>query len=73
MSSELAKAAEEATRRNVMAVKEFTEETRLMVRDLQEHVKRLEGIVMTQQGTVANLQAQLAALQARQLNGGPTT
>jgi TolA-binding protein len=68
----LAKAAEDATRKNVMAVVEHSNETRAMLRQLETQVEFLARQVATMQGTLGNTQHQLAILQAKVHGTGPT-
>jgi len=59
--------------RNIMAIKEFTEQTRDLAREQNEKIAALEGIVMTNDGTIKNQQMQIAILQGKLLGGGPTS
>lgn len=63
---------DEATERNVFALKGFLEENRQLIRELEKKVKHLEGIILTMDGLFKQQQSQLGLLLQRVLGGGPT-
>ena len=63
---------DEATRKNILAIKQFTEDTRKDMRSLEEQVKALHNRVLTQDGVIANLNQQIGILNAKLLQGGST-
>ena len=48
--------------KNILAIKEFTSETRKIVNELKEQVDSLSKQVATQNGIINNLNAQIAVL-----------
>lgn len=58
--------------RNEQAMLEHGNETRRGLRETEQRVDELKGMIVTLQETVANLQRQVAVLLARQ-GGGPTS
>jgi hypothetical protein len=68
-----ARAFEEVVRRNVTACVDHANATRAIVRAQGEEVEFLKRTVATQNGVIAELKSQLAILNAKFLNGGPTS
>ena len=68
----MSKATEEVTRRNVIAIKEFTEVNRDMVRKMEEKVEFLSKQVATQESLLKNINNQIAVLHRGQMGTGPT-
>lgn len=60
----------ETMRRNVIANVEFSQDTRKMVRKLEESVQFLQNTVATQNEVMKNYQIQLAGLLQKQYSGG---
>ena len=67
------KATEDATRKNVNAVVEHSNETRRMLRELEAKYSVLERTVLTQNSLIAQFQSQIGFLNAKVLGGGPTS
>ena len=63
---------DEVTHKNILAIQVYSKETRKLVRDLEENVKRLEGIVLTNDKTIRNQQSQIAILLAKVHGSGAT-
>lgn len=66
-------ASEEVQRRNIESVIAFSKESRRIVRDLETNVKALQNQVMTQNGTIENLQKQLSSIQQKLYSGSANT
>ena len=67
---ELRQAFEEVTTRNVRAAVQYSEETRKLVRQLEDKVTRLEGLIKNQDDAIEQLKIQLLGVQARVFSGG---
>lgn len=67
---EVVVAAEKVQTQNIRTVVEFSQTTRKLVRELDERIIALKNLVMTQQGTIDNIQKQMAAIQQRLYSGG---
>jgi predicted RNase H-like nuclease (RuvC/YqgF family) len=67
---ELRQAFEEVTTKNVKTVVEYTTQTRELVRELEEKIRKLEGLVHSQNQTISALRVQLATVQAKVFSGG---
>jgi uncharacterized coiled-coil protein SlyX len=67
---EIRKAFEETTIKNIQACVQFSNDTRLMVREMAEHVEHLQNLVMMQNAELEQLRAQLAALLQEKVKGG---
>lgn len=63
----------EVTQRNILAMKAYGEETRKLLRESEEKVSRLEGIVLTNNETIKTMQAQIGILLSKLYNGGATS
>lgn len=61
---------EDITRRNVLATVAHSNETRKVVRSLEEQVSRLQNIVISTGEDIKQLKIQLASLQTRVFGGG---
>jgi uncharacterized protein (DUF433 family) len=61
---------EEVTRGNVQAAITYSEETRKLVRNLEEHVKILQNTVLTQNNIIEGFRIQLANIQTMLYSGG---
>lgn len=57
---------------NAYSIRDYSVETRNIVRALEEKISRLENMVLTGNQTIAGLQQQVGMLLARHLGGGPT-
>ena len=64
------KAFEEVTRRNVIAAIEHGEETRKMVRELQENVRRLQNIILNRERDLESLKIQVVKLLTERYSKG---
>ena len=67
---ELRKIFEEVTTKNVQTTINFTQDTRKMVRELQEMVGKLERRIANQDETLQQLRVQLASIQTKVYSGG---
>lgn len=67
---ELRKAFEDVTTKNVKTTVDYSTETRKMVRDLEEKVGKLEGMLQSQTSIIEAMRAQLACVQTRVFSGG---
>lgn len=66
------KAIEETIRRNIESVIAFSNETRQIVRGLEEKVKRMEDQLRNKENEVQQLRNMVAAMQAKVYVGGTT-
>lgn len=64
------KAMEEVMTNNVRAAVAHGNETRKLVRELEEKVKSLDGLVRHQQEEIGNLKQQLSSVQTIVFRGG---
>jgi len=64
------KAIEETVKRNVEAVIAFSNETRQIVRGLEEKVKRMEDQIRSKENEVQQLRNMVAQMQAKVYAGG---
>lgn len=67
---ELRKVFEEVTTRNVNTIKDYTTDTRNLVRDLENEVKQLKKLVMSRDEEFRGLQAQIANIQQKLYSSG---
>jgi len=67
---ELRQAFEEVTTNNVKATVAFTNETRKLVKELEDKVILLEGRLREQDSTIENLRLQLSSVQQKLYSGG---
>lgn len=67
---EIVQAFEETIRRNVETLAAFSNETREIVRKLEERVRRAEDQVMSRNTDIQQLRLMLANLQAQAFAGG---
>ena len=67
---ELRKAFEETTTRNVQANIDFSQDTRTVVRELEEKVNNLDNLVRQYDTKFEEMTKQLAYLQAKVYSGG---
>jgi len=67
---EIGKAFEEVTTRNVRANVDFSNETRKLVRILEEKIISLEGMVRTYDSKIELIQKQISLLQQKLYAGG---
>ena len=67
---ELKKAFEEVTTRNVLAILEYSKETRKLVRDLEQKVLNFEHAVQERDKEVSRLKEQISILQQKLYQGG---
>lgn len=70
MEEALRKAFEETTTNNVRAAIDYTKQTRKTVEKLEEKIKHLENLILTNNAKVEELTKQLAAVQAKLYVGG---
>ena len=54
--------------RNIQAIKGYADQTREIVRELEEKVQRLENLILTYSGRMNGLQAQVASALQRTMN-----
>ena len=66
------KATEDATRKNVSAILEHSNETRRLYRELEAKYVILERTVLTQNALIDQFRSQIGFLNAKVLGGGPT-
>lgn len=66
------KVSEEVNTKNVLAVIQYSEDTRQMVRDLEDQVKWLTNEVTTIRDTTTQLLSQVGILRGEVYGGGPT-
>lgn len=64
------KAFEDVTTNNLTAVMAFCQETRTIVRSLEETVERQNNIIVSQNKTLDEYRTQLAGIQTRLFAGG---
>ena len=64
---------DEVTHRNILAMKAYGEETRKLLRDSEEKVCQLEGIVLTNNETIKTMQSQIGLLLSKLYNCGATS
>ena len=69
---EVRHAYEEVVTRNVVAIKDFTQTTRQMVRGLEEEVRSLKLQIAMQNELMENYTTQLAGIQMKLYSGGTT-
>ena len=62
---DIRKIFEETTTNNVKAILGHSNETRTLLRDVEEKIKCLENMVLTQQGLLDILRSQIASVQAK--------
>jgi len=67
---ELKQAFEEVTTRNVKAILQHSNETRILVRELEKKVVLLEGNIREQNKEIEALKKQLANVQTKVFSGG---
>lgn len=67
---EILEAFEETTRRNVEAAISFSNETRNIVRGLEERVQRMEDQIRSRENEVVRLQNMITHLQTQVFAGG---
>ena len=70
MEKELYKAFEQTTTRNLKMIEAYTKDTRALVRDLEEHVHRLKGMVAARDREILEIRNQMSLLQAEKFKGG---
>ena len=70
--TELRKAFEEVTTRNVQAAIEYSNETRKIVRQLQEKMLHLEEMALAKDKVIGELRNQLSVIQQKLYSGGST-
>ena len=59
--------------KNMLAVLNYAKETRELLRAQQERIDQLEGLILTANGIVINLQQQVGMLLVRLNSGGSTS
>lgn len=69
---EVRHAYEEVVTRNVVAIKDFTQNTRKMVRGLEDEVKSLKLQIAMQNELMEQYTTQLAGIQMKLYSGGTT-
>ena len=65
--------SDEVTRRNILAIKAHSEETRKELRKMQTENKELHNLVETLNGKLGVLEKQLRIIQVRIFSGGATS
>ena len=63
----------EVVQKNILAIKEYSTETRKVVRENETEVKALRNMVITLQQQLQQQQRQLGILQAKVLGGAATS
>lgn len=64
---------DETTRRNILAIKAHSEETRAMCRNAEATIERFRNEIETLKQTNAVLLAQVQAMQVKVFSGGATS
>jgi len=67
---ELRKAFEETTKRNINAMLEHGNETRKLVKELEEKIQFLQNALQSREEDVKQLRIQLASIQTKLFSGG---
>jgi predicted RNase H-like nuclease (RuvC/YqgF family) len=67
---ELRKAFEETTKRNISAMIEHGNETRKLVRELEEKIQFLQNALQSREEDIKQLRIQLASIQTKLFSGG---
>ena len=70
LEKELRKAFEQTTTSNVQGILDHSNDTRKMLREVEEKIKCLENIVFTQNSLIDTLRLQLSSVQAKLYVGG---
>jgi hypothetical protein len=63
---------DEATHKNILAIKAHSEQTRIELREMQEIVIGYENTLKTLVNEMNNLKTQMHNMQVRLYSGGPT-
>ena len=71
--SEMTKGDFEVLQKNIKSVVAHGNETRKLLREAENKVNILQGIVMTQNGQIKNMNEQINALRAKIYTGGATS
>jgi hypothetical protein len=66
-------ASEEVQRRNLVSIRDYTKETRNIVRDLEKKVILIQKELINKNAEIQGLNARIAQLQIKKFSGGPTT
>ena len=69
---EMRKAFEEVTTRNVQAAINYSNETRKIVRQLEEKILHLEALAQAKDQEIAAMRQQIAIIQGKLYSGGTT-
>jgi len=69
---EMRKAFEEVTTRNVQAAVNFSNETRNIVRQLEQKILHLEELAQSKDKEIAAMRQQIAIIQGKLYSGGTT-
>ena len=67
---EARKAFEETTVRNMHTVVEFSQDTRKIVRELEEKILRLQNVILSKETQIQAMQQQIATLLQNKYNEG---
>lgn len=67
---ELFQAFEETTRRNIQAAVVFSNETRRIVREMEQKIERIETLLLSKDAELKQIHTMLSALQTRVFAGG---
>ena len=67
---ELRQIFEKTTINNLKSIREYNEFTQKLVRELQEHVEDLDGIIRQYDSSIENIKKQLTVLQTKIFQGG---
>lgn len=70
VEKELRQAFEETTRRNVVAIKDHSNETRRLLRNLEDKVDNLQNSLISRDKIIDKLRLQIASLQQKVFNSG---
>ena len=63
----------EVNRKNILAIKEYTEITRTQLREAQLKIKELENLVLAQTNRIDLFQKQVQTIQMKLYSGGATS
>ena len=61
---------EEITTKNLLTIQDHTNETRRIVREIESKVQHLEAIISQKDQEIAQIRAQLVAIQQKVYSGG---
>ena len=67
---EIKKIFEDIIRQNVLTIQDYTKQTRILMRDLEQEVKRLKNMIVMMDKEIAELRQQVSLIQAQLYRGG---